>query len=225
MRRMIAGLALLYTATIALVVAVASWRELGVGESPFVTVLRTSGIPAAAGVMNFVVLTAALSSANANLYLCSRMLFSLAQSGLVPTALGRVSSRGVPATAVALSSAGLLLAVILQARWGNTVAYTWFFGTALFGAMLVWIMVFVSHLAFRRKWRGPLPHRGPFARTASVVGLLLVLAVVATTGWIPALRPTILAAAPWLLVLALGYRLGPGRAGRAQAGLPPSSTA
>jgi len=209
MGRMILGLTLLYGATMLLVVGVAPWPELGVGESPFVTVLRTSGIAFAAGLMNFVVLSAALSSANANLYLCTRMLFSLSQGGYVPEAVGRVNRRGVPVLAVVISSLGLGLAVILQARWGNTAAYTWFFGVALFGAMLVWITIFVTHLKFRAQRRRSgegLPHEIRFSRLMSGLGLALVLAVVASTWWIPSLRVTVLVAIPWLAVLALGYR-------------------
>ena len=61
------------------------------GQSPFVRVFEIVGIPAAAGVMNFVVLTAALSSVNCNLYLMSRMLFSLSRGGYAPSVLGRLS--------------------------------------------------------------------------------------------------------------------------------------
>ena len=209
MRRMILGLTALYVATIALVVGVAPWSELGVRESPFVTVLGASGIPLAASVMNFVVLTAAVSSANANLYLCSRMLFSLAKGGYVPDAVGRVGRQGVPVRAVLLSSLGLGLAVVLQVLWGNTAAYTWFFGVALFGAMFVWVMIFVTHLRFRstRHASGEgIPHEVPWSRPMSWLGLGLVVAVVASTAWIPALRVTVLVAVPWLALLALGYR-------------------
>jgi len=209
MGRMIVGLSLLYLTTIGLVVGVASWRTLGVGESPFVTVLAASAVPLAAGVMNFVVLTAALSSANANLYLCSRMLYSLAKAGQAPAPLGRLNARGVPVVAAAASSAGLGLAVVLQAGWGNTVAYTWFFGVALFGAMLVWLSIFVTHLRFRAAMRrsgGRIERPIPGSVAMSWLGLAAVVAVVASTAWIPSLRVTVIVALPWLAVLWLGYR-------------------
>ena len=66
MRRMVLSLSAIYIVMTVLLLAMTPWRELGVGESPFVRVLARLGIPGAAGVMNFVVLTAALSSANAN---------------------------------------------------------------------------------------------------------------------------------------------------------------
>src|SRR5687768_3264143 len=91
MRRMVLGLSAIYIVTITLLLALKPWNELGMGESPFVTVLRQMGIPGAAGLMNFVVLSAALSSSNANLYLIARTLFSLARAGFVPQTLGAVS--------------------------------------------------------------------------------------------------------------------------------------
>src|SRR5205814_2373848 len=132
-RRLVFGLSAIYILTTALFTALTPWQQLGVGESPFVSVLAKLGIPAAAGVMNFVVLTAALSSANANLYLISRTLFSLSRAGFVPQALGNVSSRGAPVNALLLSSVGLAAAALICWRWPDT-AYVRLFGIALFGA-------------------------------------------------------------------------------------------
>jgi amino acid transporter len=72
LRRRVLGLSAIYIVTITLLVALKPWNQLGVGESPFVSVLRELGIPGAAGLMNFVALSAALS--NANLYLITRAL-------------------------------------------------------------------------------------------------------------------------------------------------------
>jgi L-asparagine transporter-like permease len=200
MRRMVVGLSAIYIVTITLLVALRPWNELGVGESPFVSVLRQMRIPGAAGIMNFVVLTAALSSANANLYIIVRTLFSLARGGFVPARLGAVTGRGTPLSSLAVSSAGLGVAVLVQAFWPGS-AYVWFFGVALFGALFVWLMIFVTHIAFR----------APAAPIASYLGAALLLAILVSTWWIPALRPTLLAGGPWLLALAIGYRLSGAR--------------
>ena len=69
---------------------------------------RDSGIRQAAGIMNFVVLTAALSSMNTNVYLCSRMLFSLSRGGYAPKLLGRLTKSGTPLAAILLSGTGIL---------------------------------------------------------------------------------------------------------------------
>ncbi|MDH4064314.1 MAG: amino acid permease, partial [Acidobacteriota bacterium] len=146
MRRMVVGLSAIYIVTITLLVALTPWDQLGVGESPFVRVLAGLGIPGAAGLMNFVVLSAALSSSNANLYLIARTLFSLARAGFVSPRLGAVSTAGAPVNALLVSGIGLGAAVLVRAFWPDS-AYVWFFGVALFGALFVWLMIFVTHIA------------------------------------------------------------------------------
>lgn len=196
MRRLVIGLSAIYIATITLLVALTPWDQLGVGESPFVSVLRRVGIPGAAGLMNFVVLTAALSSANANLYLIVRTLFSLARAGFVPATLGEVTDRGTPLPALLVSSLGLGAAVVVQMFWPAS-AYVWFFGVALFGGLFVWLMIFVTHIAFRRA-SPPI---------ASCAGAAIMAAILASTWLVPALRSTLIAGGPWLLALAIGYRV------------------
>jgi AAT family amino acid transporter len=196
MRRMVFGLSAIYIVTISLLVALTPWQQLGVGESPFVRVLAGLGIPGAAGLMNFVVLSAALSSSNANLYLIARTLFSLARAGFVPPRLGAITSRGAPVNALLVSGIGLGAAVLVRALWPDS-AYVWFFGVALFGALFVWLMIFVTHIAFR----------APVVPATSCVGAALVGAILFSTWWVPGLRSTLVAGGPWLLLLSAGYRL------------------
>ena len=200
MRRMVLGLSAIYLVTITLLVALKPWNELGVGESPFVSVLKGVGIPGAAGLMNFVVLSAALSSSNANLYLITRALFSLARAGFVSPALGAVTTHGTPVNALLVSSLGLGGAVLVRALWPDS-AYVWLFGIALFGALFVWLMIFVTHIAYRgqdRPW-------------GSWAGAALIAAILASTWWVPGLRSTLIAGGPWLLLLVIGYLTTAGR--------------
>ena len=207
MRRMVVGLSVIYIVTVTLLVALTPWNQLGIGESPFVSVLRRLAIPGAAGVMNGVVLLAALSSANANIYLIARTLFSLARAGFVPRRLGAVSERGAPVAALLVSSAGLAVAVLVRALWPQS-AYVWFFGAALFGALFVWLMIFVTHIAFR----------APRVPIASCAGAVLIAAILVSTWWVPDLRSTLVAGGPWLLLLAIGYRVSRRDASRTMAG-------
>lgn len=207
MTRMVRGLSTVYVMTIAVLVGVIPWNRIGVDESPFVTVMSASGIPRAAGLMNFVVLSAALSAANANLYIVARTLFSLARGGFVPPALGKVTDRGTPVNALLTSMVGLAVAMLVQWRWPES-AYVWFLGVALFGAMLVWLTIFLTHLRFRAAWKRDgvsLVYRSPAGACGSLVGALVLVAVLVTTWWAPGLKVTLLAAGPWLAVVVVGY--------------------
>lgn len=202
-RRLVLGLSAFYIATIALLAALLPWRQIGVDESPFVTALTGLGIPAAASIMNFVVLVAALSSANANLYLISRTLFSLARAGFVPRSLGAVTQSGAPVNALLASGVGLGAAVLVQLRWPDT-AYQKLFGVSLFGALFVWLMIFLTHIAFRRSAR-PL---------TSYVGAAAIVALLLSTWWVPILESTLITGAAWLGLIGIGYLVSSSRTKR-----------
>src|SRR5258708_13212622 len=105
-----------YVGGLAIFVGVVSWNRVCLGESPFVRVFETAGIRAAAAVMNFVVLTAALSSVNCNLYLTSRMLFSLARGSYAPARLAPLRKRATPVAALFGSSPGIPPTLLLLPR-------------------------------------------------------------------------------------------------------------
>jgi L-asparagine transporter-like permease len=207
-------LAIFYIGGVAVLVGVLPWTQAGLGESPFVRVFAAVGIPAAAAVMNFVVLTAALSSMNCNLYLTSRMLFSLARSGYAPAALGRLGRQGTPVAALAVSSCGMVAALLLERRFQQT-AYLYMLGAAFFGGLYVWMMIFLTHLAFRRRravaaahLASPVPRFGwAHLKWSSLAGLLALSAVLVSTWWIPGMRITLAAGVPWLVFISLCYLL------------------
>ncbi len=156
MRTMLVRLVIFYVGAIAILVGVIPWTQIQPGQnitiSPFVRVFDVMHIPAAAHIINFVVLTAALSSMNCNLYLATRMVFSLSRGGYAPAVLGRVSKRGTPIPALMVSAVGLAAATGF-AVWLPGSAYVYLFGIALFGGLFVWLMIFVTHLSFRKHWR------------------------------------------------------------------------
>lgn len=184
LRNMGLRLFLFYILALGIVVTVVPWTATGaqvVTESPFVRVFADSGIRNAAGVMNFVVLTAALSSMNTNVYLCSRMLFSLSRGEYAPRVLGRLSKNGTPVAATVTSGACILLAAAVSKLTPR--AYNYLFGVALFDAMIVWVAILLSHLSFRRRYRQEeLPVRMPLFPFVQLVGLGLLFAVLVTMG-------------------------------------------
>jgi amino acid transporter, AAT family len=207
MRWTFARLGIFYIGGLAIVVGVVPWNQVGLGESPFVRVFETASIPAAAGVMNFIVLTAALSSVNCNLYLTSRMLFSLARGGYAPSSLGNLSKRRTPVAALLVSSAGMIVALFLE-HWFQATAYVYMLGAAFFGGIFVWLMIFVTHLAFRRRtaqWLKPPMRFAPRGPWSSLFGLFALTAVLVSTWWVPGLRITLTAGLPWLAFISLCY--------------------
>ena len=197
-------LAIFYIGGVTVLVGVLPWTQAGLVESPFVSVFKSVGIPAAASVMNFVVLTAALSSMNCNLYLTSRMLFSLARGGYAPAGLGRLSRQGTPVTALAVSSCGMLAALLLELRFQQT-AYLYMLGAAFFGGLYVWMMIFITHLAFRRREPAGAMRLAPAGPWSSLAGFLAVAAVLVSTWWIPWIRITLAGGVPWLAFISLCY--------------------
>jgi len=196
-----------YLLSLAVVVAFVPWTSVGaktITGSPFVKVFASSGVWQAAGIMNFVVITAALSSMNTNVYLSSRMLFSLSRGGYAPGFLGGLSRAGTPVAAILLTGAGILASAAVS--WFTPMAYSYLFGIALFGAMIVWIIILLSHLRFRQVFRGQaLPVRTPLFPWMQIAGLALVGAVLVTMGLDPDWRLSWIVGAPWLLVLTAAY--------------------
>ena len=201
-------LAVVYLGAIVVLVGVMPWNRVGVTESPFVTVFRDVGIPGASGLMSFVILTAALSGANANLYSASRMLFSLARGGWAPASLGRLNAAGSPQLALVASSYGIVVAVVLE-MWVPGNAFVYILSGALFGLMLSWLVSLAAHISFRRRMNSGqlsrLPMRSPLGAWGSIVGLALVIAAVLKTWWDS--RVSLVSGVSTLLILTAAYAL------------------
>jgi L-asparagine transporter-like permease len=207
LRRTLIVLVLFYIGGLALVVGIVPWTQIGLVESPFVRVFQTVGIPAASHVMNFVVLTAALSSAVANLYFGARLAFSLSRGGYLPAILGRLSRKGMPVVAVLASAGGMAAALILSNHFKDSL-FVFMIGLSTFGALFAWIITLLTHLAFRRfhnRLGRPYLQLGPSGPWVSLMGLGGVLAVLASTWWIPGFRITLQAGAPWLAFITVCY--------------------
>ncbi|MDN7144196.1 amino acid permease [Pseudomonas sp. JQ170] len=200
-------LVLFYLLTIALVLAILPWGQNNGGQSPFVTVMHATGVPYAGAVFNAVILIAALSAMNSQLYITSRLMFSLARAGQAPAVFGRVSARGVPLPALLLSSLGIGLGTLLYIAYPKD-AFTLMMSIAMFGAMFTWAGIFLTHLFFRRRQdSASLEFRLWGYPWTSLAGLLLMLAVMLTTLFTEEFFLTLVCGVPFLLVMALIYFL------------------
>ena len=212
MRTMLLRLVIFYVGAITVLVGVIPWTQVEPGQSitvsPFVRVFDVMHVPVAAHIVNFVVLTAALSGMNCCLYLATRMVFSLARAGQAPAVLGRLSEKGSPIFALLVSAAGLAVATVVAILFPRS-AYVYMFGIALFGGLFVWLMIFITHLRFRRHWRAQqrrrLPVRMPFFPLTTIIGALAILAIIVSTWWVPGMRPALESGIPWLLLLSAVY--------------------
>jgi L-asparagine transporter-like permease len=177
-------LAGLYLGAITVLAGVMPWNHTGVSESPFVSVLRLAKVPAAAYFMNFVVLTAALSGANAKLYVASRLLFSMGRTGWAPRSMGKLNTSGSPVSAVLVSSYGIVTALIIQ-HWAPKQAFVYIMGAAFSGLFFCWVVSLAAHLSFR--WRltpkevAALPLRSPLGMWGSILGFVLASAFIIQT--------------------------------------------
>lgn len=199
-------LALFYLGSLAVMLAIVPWTQAGTATSPFVTVMQATGVPYAAGVINAVVLIAALSAMNSQLYTASRMLFSLAESGLAPRALAQVSGRGVPVAALLVSAAGIAVAGGVYA-WRPEAALGVMIAVSIFGALFTWGMIFVTHLAFRRTRGAPAAFRLWGYPWTSLGGAGAIAAILVTTPFTGPFALTLAYGVPFLAALAIVYRL------------------
>ncbi|MFJ9342249.1 amino acid permease [Streptomyces sp. NPDC101733] len=223
MRQLAWRLSVFYVLSITLVMCLIPWQRLAAGDgsvetSPFVRVFSDVGVPAAATLTNLVVLIAAISAANAHLYGASRLLHSLGDDGLAPAPLGRLTSRGVPAAALAASTLGIAVAALL-AFYDVGGIFGILMSIALFAVLLVWLLILASYVAFRRhRDAHPADFTGFSVRGGpklAVVAALGVLAVAATAIEVPDMRQAAGVGLAFTAVLLAAYALIAARRRRA----------
>nr|WP_272902426.1 amino acid permease [Brevibacterium daeguense] len=219
-------LALFYVAAITIIVCLVPWQTAAQGRdvehSPFVLVFEQIGIPAAAGVTNFIVLIAALSAANANLYAGGRLLHSLAADRMAPAPLARTSAHHVPRRAVLVSSVGIIAAAAMAATGVGNV-FIIMISIVTFVVLVVWALILVTYIAYWRRRDDRAPFQvwgGPYTAAAGLVG---VAAVFATVIVVPDMQLAAAVGLPFIAVLTIAYfavirgRIRPGAAEEAMA--------
>jgi amino acid transporter, AAT family len=212
MRTIVYRLIFFYVLAISAMLAMTPWNrvgsETGISGSPFVGAFAGVGIPYAASIMNLVVITAALSSCNADLYLTTRMLFSLSRSGYAPAQLSRLSSNGVPHRALGLSTAGMIAAILL-AIYAPSRAFLMLYGVALAGMFFVWAVILLSHIQFRKSLspevHSRLPIKLAWSPYSNWVGIAALLGIAASTFFVDGLQYAVPAFLPFLLAMSLVY--------------------
>ncbi|WML44043.1 amino acid permease [Neobacillus sp. PS3-40] len=187
-------------------------EKAGVVESPFVVVFDSIGIPYAADIMNFVILTALLSVANSGLYAATRMLYALSKEKMASQVLAKVSKRGVPFNAL-LITLGVALLSLLSSVFAEKTVFVWLLSIAGLGAQVGWISITASQIAFRRKFLRQggkvedLKFKTPFYPILPIVGLTLNCVVLISLAFDSEQRMALYCGVPFAVACYIIYHL------------------
>ncbi|KMM80995.1 D-serine/D-alanine/glycine transporter [Pseudomonas deceptionensis] len=199
-----------YVFALIAILAVTPWRDVVANKSPFVELFVLAGLPAAAGIINFVVLTSAASSANSGVFSTSRMLFGLAMDGDAPSKFKNLSRRSVPSNGLIFSCICLLAGALVIYVVPNLMeAFTLITTVSATLFMFVWTMILLSYLAYRKK-RDHL-HRAskykmPGGKVMVWVCLTFFVFILALLALETDTRQALYLVPVWFVLLALGYR-------------------
>lgn len=182
-RQTIGLLVVFFTLTIVVLAALLPMSEAGVSQAPFVAVLDKLHIPFAADVMNFIILTAILSASNSGLYAASRMLWSLANEGMISKKIVKINKNGVPMRGMLLSMIGVVIALAASVYAPDTI-FLALVSIAGFAVVVVWLAIPIAQINFRKQWlkehsEDELSYKAPFTPVLPwITAALLVLSIV-----------------------------------------------
>ncbi|MCP3763579.1 alanine permease AlaP [Domibacillus sp. A3M-37] len=197
-----------YVGALFVIMSIYPWTEIGTQGSPFVLTFEKIGIPAAAGIINFVVLTAALSSCNSGIFSTGRMLFNLAEHEEAPASYKTLTGNGVPGKAVLASASVLLIGVLLNYLVPAKV-FTWVTSIATFGAIWTWSIILLSQIRYRKSLQPheqkKLKYKIPFFPYTSYLSLAFLAGVIVVMGFSPDTRIALFIGPLWLISLTVVY--------------------
>ncbi|MNE46280.1 Amino-acid permease RocE [compost metagenome] len=151
MRNVVFRVLIFYVLAIVVLSAIVPWQQAGLMESPFVQVFDMVGIPYAADLMNFVILTAILSVGNSGLYASTRILWAMSKSGMAPTGLSKLSSRGVPLRALSITLCFALVSLLTSFIAADTLFMVLMAVSGMAGTV-TWIVIALAQYRFRRSF-------------------------------------------------------------------------
>ncbi|MGO4236557.1 amino acid permease [Pseudarthrobacter sp. YAF2] len=220
MRSTVIRLLVFFVGAIAVIAATIPYTEVGLDESPFVTVFTATGVPFAADLMNFVIITALLSAGNSGLFSCARMLYSLADEGQAPQALKKLTGRGIPMIALSVSMLGGLASLISSVVAPETV-YLALVSVAGFAVVGVWMSITASHFFHRRSFVrnggdvSALPYRAPLFPLVPVLAFSLCVVSLVGIAFDPAQVAALYFGVPFVAACYGYFHLRYGRKSRA----------
>ncbi|NVY96164.1 amino acid permease [Lactobacillus sp. DCY120] len=204
-----------YIGAIFVIVSIYPWDELGTLGSPFVETFAKIGITFAAGIINFVVVTAALSGCNSGIFSASRMLYTLAQNGDLPPVFKKLSKHKVPYVPVLTMGIGILVGLILNdllplffKSAGD--AFVLVYGASVLPGMIPWFVILLSHLNFRKRHQTELvehPFKMPGAPWSNYFAFIMLLIILGYMFVNPSTRISIFIGVGFELIMVIIYYL------------------
>ncbi|AZD27188.1 amino acid permease [Pseudomonas chlororaphis] len=201
---------LFYVLTLFVLMAIYPWPQIGSQGSPFVQIFDNLGIGSAATILNIVVISAAVSAINSDIFGAGRMMYGLAQQGQAPKGFAQLSKHGVPWMTVVVMGAALLGGVLLNYLIPENV-FLLIASIATFATVWVWLMILVTQVAMRRSMSAeqvaqlkfPVPF-WPWAPAAAIAFMLFVFGVL---GYFPQTQAALAVGAVWIVLLVIAYLL------------------
>ncbi|MFW1939218.1 amino acid permease [Acinetobacter junii] len=201
---------LFYVLTIFVLMSIFPWNQIGSQGSPFVQIFENLGIGSAATILNIVVITAAVSAINSDVFGAGRMLFGMSSRGQAPQVFQKISKNGVPWMTVVVMAGVLLIGVLLNYLIPENV-FLIIASIATFATVWVWLMILLSQVAMRRKMSKEqikaldFPVIGwPYAPAFAIAFMLFILAMM---GYFPESRPALYVGITWLVLLCIAYNI------------------
>ena len=211
-KAMIWRLSTFYVVSMAIILCLVPWQTAAqnseLTESPFVLVFSELGIPFAADIMNFVVLVAALSGANASLYAATRLLHALGSDRMAPAVAARTSSRGVPVVALLISFTGVVVATVMAvAKIGDIFALLMALVTLCI--LVVWVMILLTYQAYKKDQKDASSFTVLGGRVTAGLALAGVLATLAAMFMLPGsgVQESIMVGIVFFVLISIGYAI------------------
>ncbi|GAY73438.1 D-serine/D-alanine/glycine transporter [Lentilactobacillus kosonis] len=201
-----------YIGAIFVIVAIYPWNQLATVGSPFVETFSKVGIAGAAGIINFVVLTAAMSGTNSGIYSASRMLYKLSKEGRVSKIYSKLSPHKVPSVAILAISGGILIGIILNivlsAFGAAENIFVLVYSSSVLPGMVPWFVILISELRFRRSNPEVIkmhPFTMPFYPISNYIGIASLLIIVIFMFINPDTRASVSVGALFLIILSIHF--------------------
>ncbi|KPB94526.1 amino acid permease [Pseudomonas syringae group genomosp. 3] len=201
---------LFYVLTLFVLMCIYPWPQIGTQGSPFVQIFDNLGIASAATILNIVVISAAVSAINSDIFGAGRMMYGLARDGQAPASFARLSRQGVPWMTVLVMGVTLLGGVLLNYLIPKDV-FLLIASLATFATVWVWLMILLTQVAMRRsmsreevtqlKFAVPL---WPYGPAAAIAFMLFIFGVL---GYFPDNRAALIVGAIWIVLLLIAYGL------------------